>query len=591
MTEISRRLSPAGWRPLVKLWPWLKPHKKLVYVGSAMIPLVALISMAQPLLVKKAIDQGILTGDWRATLIWASLCLSLSIASYIMGGVQTLATSIAVHRMIYQLRSALMRHVLNLPASWHDNQISGSLATRATSDFDTLSESLNQGVLSSVIDILVLVGCITGMFLLSAKLAVTALIVLPIITWLVLWFSKKLNTSMLASRKNLATLNGFTQEAITSLSAVKLLNAESSIAGRYNSLNQKFKKSQLENVFYDAFMFASIDGISSITLGIALYLAISWAGYENVFSAGLIVAFVQYIQQLFEPLKQLGTKMAMLQGAYTSIDRIFGLLDLTEKIGGELPAAWEHPASIEFKRVSFSYKKGTQDVLKDINFKLPAGRSMAVIGRTGSGKSTIAKLLTKLYTGYTGTILIGDQSIAPLQPSNVRRHLGIVPQDVVLFEGSIAFNIQLGDDTITDQQIIDSLITVGANDFVKSLPGGLNFFVRENGSNLSQGQRQLIVFARALVKNPSIIILDEATSHIDPQSEILIQTATSKILKGRTVIVIAHRLETIKKCDLITVIENGQIVEMGSPQELLSHHGRYEQLLNFAAVDLLKENR
>lgn len=588
MTESLRRLSPAGWKPLIKLWPWLKPHQKLVYVGSAMIPLVAIISMAQPLLVKKAIDQGILTGNWRVTLTWASLCLSLSIASYIMGGIQTLATSIAVHRMIYQLRSALMKHVLNLPASWHDNQISGSLATRATSDFDTLSESLNQGVLSSIIDILVLVGCITGMFLLSTKLAITALIILPIITWLVLWFSKKLNTSMLASRKNLATLNGFTQEAITSLSAVKLLNAESSIAGRYNSLNQKFKKSQLENVFYDAFMFASIDGISSITLGIALYLAISWAGYENVFSAGLIVAFVQYIQQLFEPLKQLGTKMAMLQGAYTSIDRIFGLLDLTEKIGGESPVVWDNPASIEFKSVSFSYKKGAQDVLRDINFKLPAGKSMAIIGRTGSGKSTIAKLLTKLYSGYTGAILIGDQSIAPLQPHDVRRHLGIVPQDVVLFEGSIAFNIQLGDNSITEKQIVDSLITVGANDFVQNLPGGLNFFVRENGSNLSQGQRQLIVFARALVKNPSIMILDEATSHIDPQSENLVQAATSKILKGRTVIVIAHRLETIKKCDLITVIENGQIVEMGSPQELLIHRGRYEQLLHFAAADLLK---
>ena len=254
--------SPIGISPLLKLWPWLRPHRNLVYLGSAMIPIVAVIAMIQPLILKKAIDDGILAGNWQVTMRWASLCLFMSILTYVLGGIQTIATSIAVHRMIYSMRSSLMGHVLRLPASWHDNQISGALATRATSDFDTLSESLNQGVLSSVIDILVLVGCIAGMFLLSTKLAVTALIILPIMTWLVIWFSKKLNTSMLASRKNLATLNGFTQEAITSLSAVKLLNAERGVSGRYQKLNQQYKNSQLENVFYDALMFASIDGNS-----------------------------------------------------------------------------------------------------------------------------------------------------------------------------------------------------------------------------------------------------------------------------------------------------------------------------------------
>jgi ATP-binding cassette subfamily B protein len=485
--------------------------------------------------------------------------------------------------MIYSMRSSLMRHVLSLPAVWHDNQISGALATRATSDFDTLSESLNQGVLSSVIDILVLAGCIAGMFLLSTKLAVTALIILPIMTWLVIWFSKKLNTSMLASRRNLATLNGFTQEAISSLSAVKLLNAERGVSGRYQKLNQDYKNSQLENVFYDALMFASIDGISSITLGIALFMAISWAGHENVFSAGLMVAFVQYIQQLFEPLKQLGTKMAMLQGAYTSIDRIFGLLDLTDKVGGQLPVTWKSEVDVEFKNVSFTYKPKTPDVLTNINFRLPAGKSLAVIGRTGSGKSTIIKLLTKLYAGYGGIITIGGQSIENLMPEQVRDHLGIVPQDVVLFEGSIAFNISLGDNAITREQIEKATATVGASEFIRDLPGGIDFVVKENGSNLSQGQRQLIVFARALVKNPSLIILDEATSHIDPHSEALVQAATAKILAERTVIVIAHRLETIKKCDLILVLENGRMVEMGEPKQLLEIGGRYQELLAFAS--------
>jgi ATP-binding cassette subfamily B protein len=549
-----------------------------------MIPVVAVIAMVQPLILKKAIDDGILAGDWKVTMTWASVCLLMSFLTYILGGVQTIATSIAVHRMIYSMRSSLMRHVLCLPAAWHDNQISGALATRATSDFDTLSESLNQGVLSSIIDVLVLAGCIAGMFLLSTKLAVTALIILPIMTWLVIWFSKKLNASMLASRKNLATLNGFTQEAITSLSAVKLLNAERGVSDRYQRLNQQYKNSQLENVFYDALMFASIDGISSITLGIALFMAISWTGHENVFSAGLMVAFVQYIQQLFEPLKQLGTKMAMLQGAYTSIDRIFGLLDLTDKIEGEMPVSWGENADVEFENVCFSYKSSTPDVLSNISFHLESGKSLAIIGRTGSGKSTIVKLLTKLYSGYRGTIRIGGQTIDQLKPELVREQLGIVPQDVVLFEGSIAFNIHLGDGSISKETIEKAVETVGAGEFIKELPGGLDFPVKENGSNLSQGQRQLIVFARALIKNPSLIILDEATSNIDPHSEALVQAATGKILSGRTVIVIAHRLETIKKCDFVLVLENGRVVEMGEPKELLSRGGRYYQLLAFASA-------
>jgi ATP-binding cassette subfamily B protein len=275
--------------------------------------------------------------------------------------------------------------------------------------------------------------------------------------------------------------------------------------------------------------------------------------------------------------------MAMLQGAYTSIDRIFGLLDLTDKVGGQLPVTWQSEAEVEFKNVSFTYKPKTPDVLTNINFRLPAGKSLAVIGRTGSGKSTIIKLLTKLYSGYRGIITIGGQSIENLMPEQVRDHLGIVPQDVVLFEGSLAFNISLGDDSITREQIEKATATVGASEFIRDLPGGLDFVVKENGSNLSQGQRQLIVFARALVKNPSLIILDEATSHIDPHSEALVQAATAKILAERTVIVIAHRLETIKKCDLILVLENGRIVEMGEPKQLLAIGGRYQELLAFAS--------
>ena len=567
---------------LVKLWPWLRPNKGLVLIGSSMIPVVAIIAMFQPLTIQRAIDEGILKGDLRQTIFWASACLGLSFISYIFSGIQALTTATAVHRMIRDLRTTLMSHVLRLAPAWHDHQISGALATRATSDFDTLSESLNQGVLSSVIDILVLIGCIAGMFILSVKLALTALVILPVMTWLVIWFSKRLNGTMLASRKNLAALNGFTQEALTSLSAVKLLNAEKGVTTRYNALNRLYRDTQLENVYYDSLMFSSIDGISSITLGVVLFIAIKATGHGSDLTAGILVAFVQYVQQLFEPLKQLGTKMAMLQGAFTSMERIFGLLDRSDKVRGSAPVSWPNSVTIDFKNVSFAYKPQGTDALSNISFSLPAGKSLAIIGSTGSGKSTIAKLITKLYDGYRGSVEIAGQPILDFDPENVRSNMGIVPQDIVLFEGGIAFNISFGRPGVSREQIETAAKIVGAETFINQLPGQFEFQVREQGANLSHGQRQLIVFARALVGNPPLLILDEATSSIDPQSEALIQTATAKLLAGRTVIVIAHRLATIKRCDLVLVLEHGKVAEFGTPAQLLQSGGRYSQLLSLS---------
>lgn len=346
--------SSVAFTSLIKLWPWLKPNKGLVITGSLMIPVVSVIAMFQPLAVRHAIDEGILKGDIQMTMRWAAICLALAFASYVFSGIQSVTTATAVHRMIRDLRTALIRHVLRLAPAWHDNQISGALATRATSDFDTLSESLNQGVLSSLIDVMVLIGCIAGMFILSSKLAIAAIFILPVMTWIVVWFSTKLNESMLSSRKNLASLNGFTQEALTSLNAVKLLNAEDGVTKRYGTLNTAYRDAQLENVYFDSLMFATIDGISSITLGIVLFIAIRASGLGSDLTAGVMVAFVQYVQQLFEPLKQLGSKMAMLQGAFTSMERIFGIMERKDHVQGDVPAAWNGPVNLSFEDVTFT---------------------------------------------------------------------------------------------------------------------------------------------------------------------------------------------------------------------------------------------
>jgi ATP-binding cassette subfamily B protein len=304
-----------------------------------------------------------------------------------------------------------------------------------------------------------------------------------------------------------------------------------------------------------------------------------------------MVAFIQYVQQLFEPLKMLGTKMAMLQGAFTSIQRIFGLLDRSDFVPGDKSVSWPKSVKISFDRVSFRYAANGPAVLKQISFEAAAGTSLAIVGSTGSGKSTITKLLAKLYAGYEGSILVNEISIENLKPEDVRNHMGIVPQDIVLFEGSIAFNIGLDRTNVTKEDIKHACRLIGADSFIEQLPDQYDFQVKEQGANLSHGQRQLLVFARALIGQPPILILDEATSSIDPQSEALIQEATRKLLLGRTVtvIVIAHRLETIKSCDKVLVLEHGQVVELGSPRELEAKKGRYYQLVELAKSNLTED--
>ncbi len=570
--------SATNFRSLVKLWPWLKSSKAFLVVALLMIPASAMIESLSPIVVQRTIDLGISKHDLGAIYYWAKIYIGLVFASYFFRAAQAITTATAVHRMMLDMRSSLVGHVLRLPSSFHDKQLSGALATRATSDFDNLSESLNQGVLSSVIDVVALIGCIVGMFILSVKLALITLVLLPAVTWIVIWFSRKLNEAMMSARKKISALNGYTQEALSAMPAVKLLNATKQVSGRYKKLNHDHRDAQMQSVFYDAFMFATLDGIASITLGIVLFTVIRTVGIGSDLTAGIIIGFVQYVQQIFEPLKQLGTKMAMLQGAFTSIDRIFGLLDRKEHIPGTENTTWTSAPHVEFSHVNFSYGAESGEVLKDVSFDLPAGSSLAIVGATGSGKSTIVKLLCKMYAGHQGLISLNGRDINNFDAMELRKHMAIVPQDIVLFEASVAFNISLGSPDVTMEKIKAAAIITGADRFIKDLPDGYDALIREGGGNLSHGQRQLIAFTRALVRQPGILVLDEATSSIDPQSEALIQESIARILKGRTVIIIAHRLNTIKHCDRVLVIEYGKVQESGTIPDLMAKRGRFFEL-------------
>lgn len=576
----SRRGFFAELAGLGKLWPYLRDQKSIIILAAVLVPAISALQTALPLILKHAIDKGILAKD-QGVLFWSAIAFfSCVVAEYGVRAAQSVLSSLAVHRMIRSLRAKLVRHVLKLKCLFHDKTLSGSLVTRATSDFDNLSESLNMGVLTSVVDIAVLTGCIIGMFTLDWQLALYAVAIVPFVGALVQWFSKSLKTAMMLARVKIAALNAYTQECLYGHATIKTLVAERDAVRKYGKLNIEYRDAQMGSVVLDALMFAVLDGIASITIGVVLWLIVRDMQMESAISAGIAVAFVQYIQQLFEPLKQLGNKMAMLQGAFTSIDRIFTVLSKDEFVHGS-GSLGQVRGRLAFRDVSFSYaaqdKVGevAERVLKDVSFTVEPGQSLAIVGATGSGKSTIIKLISRLYDGYSGSIVLDGTEISYLDPLAVRSHVAIVPQDIVLFDGSIAFNIALDHPGVTRDDIEAVCKKIGAHAFVSRLPGGYDFMIREQGGNLSQGQRQVLAFARAMVRKPELIILDEATSSVDPASEQIIQQATAAMLAEKTVIVIAHRLSTIRRCTNILVLDKGRVIEEGTHEALLEKQGTY----------------
>jgi len=570
-------------KKLSNLWPYLKPHKREVLISALLIPIVALIQLGIPRILQWSIDRGITNADF-SVVAWGSAFFFLSIVlEYLFRSIQRIFTARAVHKMIFALRSKLANHLLNLSSSFHDHHLSGALTTRATSDFDNLSEALNQGVLGVVVDLSVLIGSVIGLILLDFKLALFMFLVLPFIAFAVNWFSKELKKAMLFAREKVSVLNAYTQECLMNESTIKLLNAQSHVQSKFELLNQNYRKAQMRSVTLDSFMFSVIDGMSSITIGTVLWGALKFFNVQHALTAGVIIAAVQYIDQIFEPLKQIGNKIAMLQGAFTAIDRIFDVLNQTHFIQGENDFRISN-SEVHFDNVSFRYKNHSSPletpptVLKNVSFKIPENTSLAIVGATGSGKSTIVKLLLKLYDQYEGGISIGGQNIKPLTPNSLRSQISLVPQDISIFEGTIYFNITLGNSSISLTQVEDAAKQVGLIPLLNSLPNGLNYHLKEKGSNLSEGQKQLIVFARALVKNPKILVLDEATSSVDPASERVIQKAIEAILQNRTVIVIAHRLSTIEKCKQILVLNQGKVIQFGTYKELNEGRGAFRDL-------------
>jgi ATP-binding cassette subfamily B protein len=492
------------------------------------------------------------------------------------------------------MRRQIFAHLQRLPISFYDRNPIGRLVTRVTTDVDALNELLSAGIVAIFGDILVLTGIVGVLFWLDWRLALVAFSILPLLLLLTSWFQARVRDSFREVRVKIARINAFLQEHITGMPVVQLFNREQRAYGDFEEINDAHRDANVRSIFYYAIFFPGVELITALGTGLIL-----WVGGGRVIShavsIGGLIAFLQYAQRFYQPLSDLSEKYNLLQGAMASSERIFRLLDTAPSI---LPPA--HPylpeegrgvhGRIEFDRVAFSYKEG-EPVLRGISFHVEPGETLAVVGHTGAGKSTLANLLLRFYDVDSGSVRVDGVDVREWEPSRLRRSIAMVLQDVFLFSGTVADNIRLGEEAIDEERIRWAAAEVHALPFIERLPGGMGAQVRERGAGLSVGQKQLIAFARALAFDPRILILDEATSSIDTETEQLIQLALERLLVGRTSIVIAHRLSTIQKADRILVMHKGEIREMGTHQELLALRGIYYRLYLLQYKDQELERR
>ena len=479
----------------------------------------------------------------------------------------------------------IFRHVQNLALKFFDKTPIGRLVTRTTNDVESLNELFSSGIVMVFSDVFIIIWILVFMFFMDIPLTLVTLSVLPVLIYGTFLFRKKVRDSYRDVRFHLARLNSYMQEHITGMNIVQIFNKQKQELKKFSSINDDFKETNIKSILYYAVFYPTVEFLSSIAIGLII-----WYGggeiIQNTLTLGVLFAFIQYTEMFFRPIRDLSEKYNIMQTAMASSERIFKLLDNETFINN--PAnprnLTDVKGEIEFKNVWFAYNEEDY-ILKDISFKINPGETVAIVGATGAGKSSIINILSRFYDINKGSILVDGIDIRELDKRELRKHISMVLQDVFLFSGTITSNISMSNDSIPHEKIMESARTVGADKFINSLPQKYNEIVKERGATLSVGQKQLISFARALAYNPQILILDEATSSVDTETEILIQEAIHKLLVGRTAIVIAHRLSTIQNADNIIVLHKGEIRETGTHQELLAKRGIYYKLYQLQFKD------
>ena len=553
---------------LKRLFKLSGPHAKLFWFTFLFTILFALLSTIRPYIIQYIIDNFIPKGDFKNIYLYSAIVFGMLILSTVFQLLSSYLGALLGQLIIKDLRAKVFSHLSKLRLKFFDNTPVGTLVTRCISDIETITEVFSEGFISIMGDLLQIIFILGLMFFASWKLTLVSLSVLPFLLVAAYWFKESVRVSFEEVRNKVSELNTFVQEHLIGMQIVQIFNKQDEELEKFKAINKDHRDANIRGVFYYSVFFPIVEIISSIAIGLVV-----WYGAKETIngqaSAGVIVAFIMYISMIFRPIRQIADKFNTLQMGMVASKRIFALVDDETYIEptGNIPFE-TLKSEIEFKNVGFAYIDEDY-VLKDISFNLTKGKNMALVGATGAGKSSIINLLSRFYDYQKGQILIDGVELKQYQTDTLRKHIAVVLQDVFLFSGSIYDNITLYNKEITMEQVIATSKLLGAHEFINRLPNGYNQSVQERGLTLSMGQRQLISFVRAMVVNPTVLVLDEATSSIDQETEDIIQYAIAKMMEGRTSIVIAHRLSTIQKANEILVLDKGEIKERGTHESLL----------------------
>ncbi|MGM0932833.1 MAG: ABC transporter ATP-binding protein [Bacteroidota bacterium] len=558
-----------------RLLKYTNPYKITFYFVGVAAVLLSFFAVLRPYLLRVTIDDAIMPAEYENLVFFVSLMAGILLLEVIFQFLFIYYANWLGQEVVRDLRVNLFRHMLRFKMAYYDKSAVGRLVTRAVSDIETIASIFSQGLFMIISDILKMLVVVAFMFYQSWQLTLLVLTVLPIIMYATRVFQRKMKVAFEEVRTEVANLNTFVQERITGMKIVQLFTREKAEYENFKEINDKHRNAWVKTVWYNSIFFPIAEMATSITIGLIIWFGGLRAVGGDEITLGIIVAFIELSQMLFRPLRQIADKFNTLQMGMVAANRVFGILDTESSIKDEGKIEVTNlSGEIEFKDVRFSYVDD-EEVLKGISFKAEPGETVAIVGATGAGKSTIINLLNRFYEIDSGKILVDGTDIRDINLKSLRSQIAVVLQNVFLFADTILHNITLNDPKISEEDVVTAAKQIGIHEFINTLPGGYHYNVKERGIMLSSGQRQLISFLRAYMSNPSILVLDEATSSVDTYSEILIQKATDKITQGRTSIVIAHRLATIKKADKIIVMDEGEIVEIGTHSELLKKEKGY----------------
>ncbi|OHC02710.1 MAG: hypothetical protein A3H23_08180 [Planctomycetes bacterium RIFCSPLOWO2_12_FULL_40_19] len=581
LSEDIIRGKPYDRTIIKKLMSYIMRYRFSALLSILMVFLATLMFLLGPYMFGYAIDHGIVKADKGMVVKMALLLLGIETFRTLLVIAQNYNIQNIGQRVMMDLRMELFSHIQTLPVSFFDKNPVGRLVTRLTNDIAALGELFSAGIIVVIGDVFIIVGIIVTMFLLNVKLALAALCVLPVMFAISIFFSRKIKIAFREIKRKLARINSYLNENITGMETIQLFNREKKNYETFDSVNKDYLHEQVRYVRYYAIFQPALNIMNAISVALILwYGAIRY--FSNDLTLGILVAFFAYIQGIFDPIRDIVEKYNIFQGAIASAERVFGLMkespenDYDKLTFSKGKALQKVEGKVEFKDVWFTYNNSDY-VLKGLSFKIEAGQSLALVGATGSGKTSVTNVLTRLYEIDKGAILLDNRNIQDIDKTQLRQIVGMISQDIFLFSGTIRDNISLFN-SISDKRILETIDELGLTCFINRMPHGLDTKVAERGSNLSAGERQFISFARILAYDPDILILDEATSNIDPVSELLIQDAIQKITKDRSSIIISHRLSTILNCDHILVLKHGEKVEEGTHETLMRTKGLYSQL-------------